>query len=60
MGDCSDLVFGVSLVDYATARGLPEGDIPKLVKLCIAEVDKRGLSSEGIYRVSLYEFSSER
>lgn len=52
VGDCSDLVFGVSLVDYATSRGLQEGDIPKLVKICIAEVDKRGLLSEGIYRVN--------
>lgn len=52
VGDCNDLIFGVSLVDYATSRGLQEGDIPKLVRICIQEVDKRGLNSEGIYRVS--------
>ena len=53
VGDCNDLIFGVGLVDYATSRGLQEGEIPKLVRLCIAEVDKRGLNSEGIYRVSM-------
>ncbi|EJD04273.1 uncharacterized protein FOMMEDRAFT_146262 [Fomitiporia mediterranea MF3/22] len=52
VGDCNDLIFGVSLVDYATSRGLQEGEVPKLVHLCIAEVDKRGLNAEGIYRVS--------
>ncbi|THH11784.1 hypothetical protein EW145_g435 [Phellinidium pouzarii] len=52
VGDCSDLVFGVGLVDYATSRGLQEGDTPKIIRSCIAEVEKRGLGSEGIYRVS--------
>ncbi|EPQ61103.1 RhoGAP-domain-containing protein [Gloeophyllum trabeum ATCC 11539] len=52
VGECNDLIFGVSLVDYATARGLGEGEIPKIVKMCIEEVDKRGLEVEGIYRVS--------
>ncbi|KAL5495565.1 hypothetical protein ACEPAI_1028 [Sanghuangporus weigelae] len=52
VGDCNDLIFGVSLVDYATSRGLQDGEIPKLVQLCIEEVDKRGLNSEGVYRVS--------
>jgi hypothetical protein len=52
VGECSDLIFGVGLVDYANSRGLHEGEVPKLVRLCIDEVDKRGLNSEGIYRVS--------
>ena len=52
VGECKDLIFGFSLQDYATARDLPEGEIPKIVKVCIEEVDKRGLDAEGIYRVS--------
>jgi len=38
-------------VDYATARG-SENDVPKIIKICIDEVDRRGLDAEGIYRVS--------
>lgn len=53
VGECNDLIFGFSLVDYATANSLPEGSIPKIVRICIEEIDKRGLESEGIYRVSL-------
>ncbi|TFK57655.1 RhoGAP-domain-containing protein [Heliocybe sulcata] len=52
VGECKDLVFGVSLVDYATARGLGEGETPRIIELCIQEVDKKGLEVEGIYRVS--------
>jgi hypothetical protein len=52
VGECYDLIFGFSLVDYATARGLGEGDVPKIVRICIQEVDHRGLDAEGIYRVS--------
>lgn len=51
VGECPDLIFGVSLVDYATSRGLPDGEIPKIVKLCIKEIEDRGLNMEGIYRV---------
>jgi Rho GTPase-activating protein 12/27 len=51
VGDCQDLLFGVNLVDYATARGLPDGEIPRIVRLCIQEIDERGLTFEGIYRV---------
>ena len=53
VGECRDLIFGFSLQDYATSRDLPEGEIPKIVRICIEEVDRRGLDSEGIYRVSL-------
>ncbi|KAF9569859.1 RhoGAP-domain-containing protein [Agrocybe pediades] len=52
VGECNDLIFGFSLVDYATAKGLQEGEIPKIIRICIEEIDKRGLESEGIYRVS--------
>lgn len=51
VGECRDLIFGVSLNDYAYAKGLGEGDIPKIVRICIQEIDKRGLELEGIYRV---------
>ena len=46
------MIFGFNLQDYATARDLPEGEIPKIVRICIDEVDRRGLDAEGIYRVS--------
>ncbi|KAG1749647.1 uncharacterized protein EDB91DRAFT_1108879 [Suillus paluster] len=52
VGECCDLIFGFSLVDYATARGLGEGEVPKIVRICVQEVDQRGLDAEGIYRVS--------
>ncbi|KAF8557363.1 RhoGAP-domain-containing protein [Imleria badia] len=52
VGECNDLIFGVTLVDYATSRGLGEIEIPKIVRICIQEIDERGLESEGIYRVS--------
>ncbi|KAG1828658.1 hypothetical protein EV424DRAFT_1591631 [Suillus variegatus] len=52
VGECNDLIFGFSLVDYATAQGLGEYDIPKIVRICVEEVDQRGLDAEGIYRVS--------
>ncbi|PCH33303.1 RhoGAP-domain-containing protein [Wolfiporia cocos MD-104 SS10] len=52
VGECKDLIFGVSLVDYATARNLPEGEVPKIVTMCVREIEKRGLDAEGIYRVS--------
>ncbi|KAI0005390.1 hypothetical protein BJV74DRAFT_804021 [Russula compacta] len=51
VGECQDLIFGVTLADYATARG-SENDVPKALRLCIDEIDKRGLDAEGIYRVS--------
>ncbi|KAI6032059.1 hypothetical protein PISMIDRAFT_28412 [Pisolithus microcarpus 441] len=52
VGECNDLIFGVSLVDYATSRGLSDCMVPRIVQLCISEVDRRGLETEGIYRVS--------
>jgi len=52
VGPCNDLIFGFSLVDYATTKGLKDGAVPKIVRICIQEIDLRGLESEGIYRVS--------
>ncbi len=57
VGECQDLIFGVTLVDYATARG-SENDVPKILKICIEEVDKRGSDAEGIYRVSALRHAS--
>jgi len=54
VGECNDLIFGFSLVDYATAKGLSEGAVPKIIRICIEEIDKRGLESEGMYRVSIF------
>ncbi|KAG8851346.1 hypothetical protein FRB96_009411 [Tulasnella sp. 330] len=91
VGDCKDLIFGTSLVDYATERGVAGGpgvtigltrslktgnketgkdikleekvkseaailgraeeSVPRLVKLCISDIDARGLLIEGIYRM---------
>ncbi|KAH9964547.1 hypothetical protein BC827DRAFT_1259589 [Russula dissimulans] len=50
VGECQDLIFGVSLADYATARGT-ENDAPRIFRICIDEMDKRGLDAEGIYRL---------
>lgn len=58
VGECRDLIFGVSLVDYATARGLPEGEVPKIIRICIQDIEQRGLDAEGIYRVKPYMWSS--
>ncbi|EIN13461.1 RhoGAP-domain-containing protein [Punctularia strigosozonata HHB-11173 SS5] len=52
VGECADLIFGVSLVDYATSRALPDGEVPKIVRICLREIEGRGLDAEGIYRVS--------
>ncbi|KAK0473304.1 hypothetical protein IW261DRAFT_1505427 [Armillaria novae-zelandiae] len=52
VGECKDLIFGFSLVGYATSKNLSDGDIPKIVKMCVAEIDSRGSEAEGIYRVS--------
>jgi hypothetical protein len=50
-GECRDMLFGISLVDYASSRGLKDNLVPKIVSNCISEVESRGLRSEGIYRV---------
>ncbi|KAI9455782.1 hypothetical protein BJY52DRAFT_1278579 [Lactarius psammicola] len=51
VGECPDLIFGVSLADYVTAREC-QNNVPNILRLCIEEVDKRGLEAEGIYMLS--------
>jgi hypothetical protein len=53
VGECNDLIFGFSLVDYAMAHNLQEDEPPKIIQICIREIDQRGLEAEGIYRVRL-------
>jgi hypothetical protein len=48
-GGYSNLIFGVPLVDYATS----EGNVPKVMRMCMEEVEKRGLDIDGLYPVSL-------
>ncbi|KAI9456965.1 hypothetical protein BJY52DRAFT_1416929 [Lactarius psammicola] len=44
-GAYSDLIFGVPLVDVETN----EDNVPKVMRMCIEEVEKRGLDTKGIY-----------
>ncbi|KAI9429823.1 Rho GTPase activation protein [Lactarius indigo] len=44
-GAYSDLIFGVPLVDVETN----EDDVPKVMKMCIEEVEKRGMDTNEIY-----------
>ncbi|KAI9439448.1 hypothetical protein BJY52DRAFT_1421308 [Lactarius psammicola] len=44
-GAYSDLIFGVPLVDVETN----EDNVPKMMRMCIEEVEKRGLDTKGIY-----------
>jgi hypothetical protein len=47
-GAYSELVFGVSLVDVETNQD----NVPKVMRMCIEEVEKRGLNTNKIYSVS--------
>ncbi|KAI9439449.1 Rho GTPase activation protein, partial [Lactarius psammicola] len=47
-GAYSDLIFGVPLVDLTTN----EDNVPKVMRMCIEEVEKRGLNTKNIYSVS--------
>ncbi|KAH8989365.1 hypothetical protein EDB86DRAFT_3245232, partial [Lactarius hatsudake] len=44
-GAYSDLIFGVPLVDLET----DEDNVPKVMRMCIEEVEKRGLNIRNIY-----------
>ena len=44
----SDLVFGVPLVDLSTNQD----NVPNVIRVCIEEVEKRGLNTHKIYSVS--------
>ena len=51
-GVCSDLIFGISLTDYATGKNIRDGEIPRIVRLCIEERDKRGSSKSDMEEIS--------
>lgn len=44
-------IFGVDLTTSLGTRGGTTSEVPAVVTECIAEVEARGLTSEGIYRV---------
>ncbi len=44
----SDLVFGVPLVNLK----INQDNVPKVMRMCIEEVEKRGLNTHKIYSVS--------
>jgi hypothetical protein len=47
-GAYSNLTFGVPLVDHERN----EDNVPKIMRMCIDEVEKRGLNTNKIYSVS--------
>src|SRR6266702_4907612 len=47
-GAYAGLIFGVPLVDVETN----EDNVPKVMRMCIEEVEQRGLNTNGIYSVS--------
>jgi hypothetical protein len=48
-GGYSSLIFGVPLVDHE----MNEDKVPKVMRMCIDEVEKRGLDIDKIYLVRL-------
>jgi hypothetical protein len=48
-GGYSNLIFGVPLVD----SGVNKDNVPNVMRMCIDEVEKRGLNDDDIYLVSL-------
>jgi hypothetical protein len=44
----SNLIFGVPLVDHAI-----DGNVPKVMRMCMEEIEKRGFNIAGLYTVSL-------
>lgn len=51
VGGYSDPIFGVTLLDYASSRDREE-KMPKVMRVCTEEVEKRGLNANKIYSVS--------
>ncbi|ORX61371.1 RhoGAP-domain-containing protein [Hesseltinella vesiculosa] len=50
VGECKDLIFGMSLTEYAQTRGRSP---PMIITKCIHAIEERGgLEREGIYRIS--------
>ncbi|CAH7668687.1 hypothetical protein BY996DRAFT_4591138 [Phakopsora pachyrhizi] len=50
-GPCRSLLFGVAINDYC-ASNPGKGWVPLLVRMCIEEIEKRGMRVEGLYRIS--------
>lgn len=48
VGGYSDAIFGVTLADYASSRDR-EDVLPKIIRVCMEEVEKRGLNANKIY-----------
>ena len=46
-GGRSNLIFGTPLVDH----GMNEDNVPRVIRMCIDEVEKRGLNIDNIYSV---------
>ena len=44
----SGMIFGVPVVDVETNHD----NVPKVMRICMEEVEKRGLDEKGIYSVS--------
>jgi hypothetical protein len=51
-GGHSNLIFGVPLVDHGATEDNLEDNVPKVMRMCIDEVEKRGLNVDKIYWVS--------
>ena len=47
-GTYSELIFGFPLVDLETTQD----NVPKVMRMCIEEVEKRGMKTKDIYEVS--------
>lgn len=55
VGECRSLVFGVRLLDYTregSQKASQKFEPPLLLQKAVAEIDRRGLEVEGIYRIS--------
>ena len=48
LGPYSELISGLPLVDLETTQD----DVPKVMRMCIEEVEKRGLKTKNLYLVS--------
>ena len=51
-GGYSNLIFGVPLV-AALDHSIIEGNVPKVMRMCMEEIEKRGFNIAGLYTVSL-------
>jgi hypothetical protein len=49
LGAFSQWIFGVPLIDFRANHW--QGNVPKVMRMCIEEVEKRGLNTRKIYSV---------